>query len=245
MKAVCIIPARYQSTRLPGKPLLDIAGKPMIQWVVERANKAKRISEVIVATDDDRILHVVQSFGGTAVLTSREHRCGTERLAEVASKMPEVDIVVNVQGDEPLIEAESIDALVSVFDEAKKPEMATAMSRMEEADYTNPAAVKVVTAINGDALYFSRACIPYLRTVTGLGIWKHIGIYAYQKEFLLRFAQWPQTPLEQAESLEQLRVLEMGYCIRVVKTDHAGRGVDTPDDLDVVRHILSGMQRRR
>ena len=239
MKAVCIIPARYQSTRLPGKPLLDIAGKPMIQWVAERALRAKTVDEVIVATDDVRIFATVESFGGKAVMTSSAHRSGTDRLAELAARMTDVDLIVNVQGDEPLIDPMVIDQLVESFNDRADILMATMMTQMDAVDYNNPAAVKVATTLDGFALYFSRAAIPYPRENTGKNLFKHVGIYAYRRDFLLTFAKWKPTPLEMAESLEQLRALEHGVKIRVLETPHASCGVDTPADLERVRLLLA------
>lgn len=239
MNVICIIPARYASTRLPGKPLLDIAGKPMICRVVEQAGKAVRISRIIVATDDARILEAVERFGGEACLTSPHHQTGTDRLAEVAQALPDADLILNVQGDEPLIPPAAIDALVAAFDGAPGLQMATLMTALEESDADNPAAVKVVTSLDGHALYFSRSLIPYPRNRgEQSGCFKHIGVYAYRRDFLLRFAALPPTPLETTESLEQLRALEHGFRIRVIETPFQSVGVDTPADLERVRQIF-------
>ena len=239
MKVVCIIPSRYASTRLPGKPLLDIAGKPMIQHVVERVQRARRPSQIIVATDDERIAEAVRSFGGEARMTSPDHPTGTDRLAEVAATLPEIDLILNIQGDEPLIPPQAIDELVAAFDDRPDLSMATLMTPMTEAETKNPAVVKVVATLDGHALYFSRSLIPYPRNRgPEWRCFKHIGVYAYRREFLLRFAALPPTPLEVTESLEQLRALENGYRIRVIETPFRSIGVDTPADLDEVRNLF-------
>ena len=238
MKTLCVIPARYASTRLPGKPLKDIAGKPMICRVYERALKAQSMSEVLVATDDERILAVVKEHGGKAMLTAKNHPTGTDRLAEVAAAYPDVDVIVNVQGDEPLIEPKLIDELAAVFTEDENLQMATVMTPMvSEEEKNNPNNVKVITDRNGYALYFSRSLIPYPRNDEGVPVYKHIGIYAYRRDFLLKYAKMAPTPLESTESLEQLRALENGYKIKVVKTDYRFVGVDTAEDLALVNKI--------
>ena len=239
MNVACIIPARYASTRLPGKPLLDIAGKPMIQRVVERVQQARRPSRVIVATDDRRIAEAVRSFGGEARMTSAAHPTGTDRLAEVAATLPDMELILNIQGDEPLIPPLAIDELIGAFDDCPDLQMATLMTPLTEDEYDNPAAVKVVTSLDGHALYFSRSLIPYPRNrVPERRCFKHIGVYAYRRDFLLRFAVLPPSPLEVTESLEQLRALENGYRIRVIETPFRSIGVDTPADLAEVRELF-------
>ena len=234
MKVLCIIPARYASTRLPGKPLRDIAGKPMIVRVYERAAAARLVQDVIVATDDERIRAAVVAHGGRAVMTRADHATGTDRLAEVAEKMTEYDLIINVQGDEPLIDPAVIDALVEPFLSDAALSMATVKTALAaEEDITNPNNVKVITDCAGNALYFSRARIPYARN-PGAKVYKHIGIYAYRRDFLLAYARMEQTPLELSESLEQLRALENGHRIRVVETDAVFIGVDTEEDLAAV-----------
>ena len=238
MKSICVIPARYSSTRLPGKPLKDICGKPMICRVWERASLAKSVAEVIVATDDDRILQAVEKNSGRAIMTRADHKTGTDRLAEVAEKFPEVEVIVNVQGDEPLIEPALIDELVGEFVEDKNLQMATVATELTDADeMKNPNNVKVVLDKNNDALYFSRSLIPYPRNVGKAKVFKHIGIYAYRRNFLLAYAKMESTPLEQSESLEQLRALENGYKIRVIKSSCKFIGVDTEGDLKLVNEI--------
>lgn len=241
MKVICIIPARYASTRLPGKPLKLIAGRPMIQWVYEQAKKAEIPAEVIVATDDVRVYDTVLAFGGNACMTREDHPNGTSRLAEVAEKFPDADVIVNVQGDEPMIPPEIIDRLANAFAEEPELNMATMKARMQENEYGDPSAVKVVTDQNGYALYFSRSLLPYPRNKSNLfKVYKHVGIYAYTRTFLMQYAAMAPTPLEQVESLEQLRVLENGYKIKVLESSFQGVGVDTQADLDAVNKILGG-----
>ena len=240
MKAICVIPARYSSTRLPGKPLKDICGKPMICRVYERAKLAKSAAEVIVATDDERIFKVVEENSGQAMMTKANHKTGTDRLAEVAEKFPDVDVVVNVQGDEPLIEPGLIDELITQFVNDENLQMATVATELQDEDeMKNPNNVKVVFDKNNNALYFSRSLIPYPRNSGKSPVYKHIGIYAYRRKFLLDYAKMSSTQLEQAESLEQLRALENGYKIRVITSDCKFVGVDTEEDLKLVNEIYS------
>ena len=237
MKVLCIIPARYASTRLPGKPLRDIAGKPMIVRVYERAVRAKRVHDVVVATDDERIRAAVEEYGGRAVMTRADHATGTDRIAEVAEKMADYDLIINVQGDEPLIDPAVIDALVEPFLTDENLPMATVKTLLVDVmEIANPNNVKVITDCAGNALYFSRARIPYARNA-GAKVYKHIGIYAYRRDFLLDCARMEQTPLELSESLEQLRVLENGHRIRVIETDAVFIGVDTEVDLAAVNFL--------
>ena len=238
MKSICVIPARYSSTRLPGKPLKDICGVPMICRVWERASRAASVAEVIVATDDERILRAVEDNHGRAMMTRADHKTGTDRLAEVAEKFSDADVVVNVQGDEPLIEPSLIDELVAQFVEDKDLQMATVATELTDADeMNNPNNVKVVLDKNNDALYFSRSLIPYPRNAGKSPVFKHIGIYAYRRQFLIDYAKMNSTPLEQAESLEQLRALENGFKIRVIKSSCQFIGVDTEEDLKLVSEI--------
>ena len=241
MRTLCVIPARYASTRLPGKPLADICGKPMICRVLERARCARKPDKVIVATDDERICDAVRAEGGEALMTRTDHLTGTDRLAEVAEAYPAVDLIVNVQGDEPLIEPSLIDDLIAPFEMDENLPMATVMTRMEDAEeQLDPNNVKVVVDKLGYALYFSRSLVPYPRAVAG-PVYKHIGIYAYRRDFLLRYARLEPTPLERAESLEQLRALENGYGIRVLETDCRFVGVDTAEDLALVNKLYREM----
>ena len=241
MKVLCVIPARFASTRLPGKPLKDIAGKPMVVRVYERASQAGLVNETLVATDDERIKTAVEAAGGKAMLTRADHATGTDRLAEVAEAYPDVDLIVNVQGDEPLIEPGLIDQLAGLFANEPDLKMATVKTEMkDEAEQKNPNNVKVVCDKAGYALYFSRSLMPYPRK-GGCPVYKHIGIYAYRRDFLLHYAKMEPTPLEQAESLEQLRALENGYRIKVVETKAKFVGVDTVEDLARVNEIYRNM----
>ncbi len=231
MKIACIIPSRYASTRLPGKPLRLIHGKTLVRRVYERASLAKVPEIVLVATDHEDIAAEVSSFGGTAVMTSVDCPTGTDRLAEVAAKYPDYDIIVNVQGDEPLIDPDVIDRLAQLLVEKEELVMATVATPLAEEEYDDPSAVKVVVNQKGEALYFSRSLIPYPRHDFVTPPLKHVGIYAYRRTFLLDYANMAQTPLEVAESLEQLRALENGFKIGVIIEKTADIGIDTPEDL--------------
>ncbi|MCD6378687.1 MAG: 3-deoxy-manno-octulosonate cytidylyltransferase [Planctomycetes bacterium] len=233
MKVVGIIPARYSSTRLPGKPLLDATGKPLIQYVVENVRKAKRIEAVYVATDDERIKQAVEGFGGEAIMTRPDHPSGTDRLSEAARilNLDEDDVVVNVQCDEPEIDPNHIDLLVSLLINSDAP-MATLAAPIDEESANSPDNVKVVLSQSGYALYFSRAKIPFDRDDKGAQYLLHVGIYAYRKRFLDRFTALEPTPLEQAEKLEQLRALENGFRIAVRVVDSACPGIDTMEDYE-------------
>lgn len=258
MKIIAIIPARYASTRFPGKPLASINGKPLIQHVWERVSKSKSLKRIIVATDDERIFKKVKEFGGEGWMTLSNHATGTDRISEVAKNI-DADIIVNVQGDEPLIEPDVIDEAVKPLMNISEILMATLKTRItNNEEFKDPNVVKVVTDINGFALYFSRFPIPYVRDSSQWSVvsgqeknkfapcplplapifYKHIGIYVYKKDFLLKFAQMKPTLLEEAEKLEQLRALENGYKIKVVETDYNSIGVDTPEDLEKVKKIL-------
>ena len=237
MNCICIIPARYGSTRLPGKPLVDIAGKSMIQRVYEQVVKAAALQTVAVAVDTPQVYDTVIRFGGKAIMTRQDHVTGTDRLAEAIRHFPEADVVVNVQGDEPLIAPDVINSLCSVFDKYPTIQMATVATPLQESEYDDPSAVKVVLNKRDEAMYFSRSLIPYPRQAYGNQCqpYKHVGIYAYRYRFLLQYAQMAQTPAEKTESLEQLRVLENGYTIKVIKTNHQFIGIDTPEDLQRVQ----------
>lgn len=245
-RVVVIIPARYQSTRFPGKPLATIDGKPMIQHVYERAARAPLVARVLVATDDARIEAAVRSFGGEAVSTAREHASGTDRVAEVARRI-DGEIVVNVQGDVPFLAPEMIEASVGLLRERSDLPMATIKAAIRDREeLENPNVVKVVTDRSGCAIYFSRSAIPYWRDATSWQAWRHIGLYAYRREFLLRFAALEPTPLERAEKLEQLRALEWGYRIAVAEVESPSIEVDTPADLERARqHALRQDRRER
>ena len=244
MKTIGIIPARYASTRFPGKPLHPIAGKPLIQHVVERCREASALSDVIVATDDERIAKVTAEFC-TVEMTRADHPTGTDRIAEVAARL-DCDAVVNVQGDEPLIASAVIDAVASALVDAEMTTAATAVNNISELE--DPNAVKVVVSATGRALYFSRRTIPFLRDLSeespsqqlsAFPFLKHLGIYGYRRETLQRLVGFAPSPLEQAERLEQLRALENGIAIAVCKVDYDAIGVDVPEDVQRVEALLA------
>lgn len=236
-----VIPARFASSRFPGKALAPIAGKPMIQHVWERAKMAHYLYDVLIATDDHRIADAVRSFGGRARMTSSQHPTGTDRLAEVASAEM-AELYVNIQGDEPLIDPGAIDAAILSVREDDEVAMGTLKKQITDpADVANPNVVKVVTNLKDDAIYFSRCPIPYEREGPSGShtYYKHIGLYVYRREFLLSYPDLKMGPLESAERLEQLRALENGVRIRVVSTDYESLGVDTPADLDRVNQLFT------
>ncbi len=252
MKTLCVIPARFGSSRFPGKPLALIGSKPMIQWVYENALQAESIDQVLVATDDERIVRTVESFGGRALLTPSELPSGTDRVAFIA-RNEEAEIIINLQGDEPFIRAQLLNDLVAVFRKRADVQLATPVARITSyAQLKDPNLVRVVRDQEGWAMYFTRSIIPFLRDVSDEREWptrfpfyKHIGIYAYRKSFLLEFTRWAPSPLEQAERLEQLRVLEHGKRIFTLETDYESLSVDTPDDLRKVNEILNEKRLRK
>jgi len=243
MKAIGVIPARWAATRFEGKVLANLLGKPVIQHVWENAKKAKTLDDLVIACDDERILKAVEKFGGKAVYTSPNQPSGTDRLAEVVNPI-DVKIAVNIQGDEPLVKPIMIDNLVIALQEEKDAQMATVMKRIDDdAELTNSNVVKVVVDRNGYALYFSRYAIPYNRTEETDPkkrpvYYKHIGLYAFTKDFLFTFKKLPPSLLENAEKLEQLRALEYGYRIKVIETKFDTVGVDRPEDLKRAEEAL-------
>ncbi|HEV7798597.1 MAG TPA: 3-deoxy-manno-octulosonate cytidylyltransferase [Pyrinomonadaceae bacterium] len=277
-KAVAIIPARYDSVRLPGKALLEVAGKPMICWVVERALAARNVSRAIVATDDERILEAVKSAGQEAVMTRADHRSGTDRIAEVAASIEDTDIIVNLQGDEPLISPLTIERAIEAMGESgnwgkgdggrgntesetSDVGIVTTWEAIESAaDVLNPDVVKVVIDEHERAIYFSRSPVPYPRDAARAhgsieaaileepalltSFRKHTGLYVYRRRVLLEFARWPQSELEQTESLEQLRALEHGVRIKAIKASTSSIGVDTMEDLERVRRLVLSFEFR-
>ncbi len=252
-KAVVIIPARWASTRFPGKPLAKIMDKPMIQWVVEQALKAENISRVIVATDDSRIYETVKNFGGEVVMTSAHHVSGSDRIAEVAESL-NCDIVVNVQGDEPLIPPKNIDLVVRCLLENPEIPVGTLKTRITNVeDIWNPNIVKVVTSENGKALYFSRLPIPFHRDKWGnqsisqsisqgldedIILYQHIGLYGFNRKFLLQFTQMEPSTIEKQENLEQLRILDNGFKIQVMETEEYSIGVDQVEDIIKIERVF-------
>lgn len=240
-KVVVVIPARYGSMRLPGKPLLALAGKPMIQHVYERAKLSKLAKRVIVATDDKRIVKAVEEFGGEARITRTDHRTGTERVAEVAAH-EEGEVFVNVQGDEPLLDPVAVDTAISFLLEEPAAAISTVATPIKTpADIMDPNVVKTVLDFDGNALYFSRAPIPWVRDTTGkiqVRHLKHLGLYVFQRDALLEFPTLPQGELERVEQLEQLRWLENGWKIRVAEVEHDAVSVDVPEDVTRVEKLL-------
>jgi len=245
VKVVVVIPARYASTRLPGKPLVSLAGKPMIQRVYERATLAKRANRVVVATDDERIVKAVEAFGGEARMTRSDHRTGTERVAEVAAH-EEGQVFVNVQGDEPLLDPMALDTAVDSLLEEPAAAIGTVATPIKApADIMDPSVVKTVLDFDGNALYFSRAPIPWVRdTASKIQVrhLKHLGLYVFQREALLEYPTLPQGELERIEQLEQLRWLENGWKIRVAEVEHDAVSVDVPEDVARVGKLLEGTE---
>lgn len=238
-KTAIIIPARYGSSRLEGKPLLKVAGKSVIQWVYEKAKQSKLADMVIVATDDERIFNEVQSFGGEVEMTSVDHKCGSDRIMEVVSRHPEISYICNLQGDEPLIKPESIDSVIRNVKDDSMADISTLIRVLtKEDEINNPNLVKCVIDKNGYALYFSRSKIPYERNIGKAVFYGHIGIYGYKREALQKMTSLPQTPLECAESLEQLRALENSMHIKTSIVDFVPVGIDTKEDLEKFRQIV-------
>ncbi len=238
-KILGVIPARYASSRFPGKALAHLDSRTMLEHVYDRVSMARYLSSVVIATDDERILHEARRFGARVQMTREDHLSGTDRVAEVASSFPDVELVVNIQGDEPLIDPGAIDAaLFPLLDDPAIP-MGTLKKRIEDPrEISDPNVVKVVTDHFGNALYFSRAAIPCTRDPGDFTHYKHTGLYVYRREFLMGYSDLPVGPLEKAEKLEQLRALENGFTIRVVETDYESMGVDTPADLERVQLML-------
>lgn len=232
MKILCIIPSRIHSTRLPRKPLLPIQGKPMIQWTYENALRCRILSDVIVATDSNEIADVIQRIGGKIEMTDPDLPTGSERVAAVAACYPEADVVINLQGDEPFIKPQMLEQLVSPYLSGEMPEMTTLAYPLEKEKYSSPGAVKVITDLNSNAIYFSRAPIPYYRIEHKAPVYNHMGLYAFRRDFLLLYASLPQTPLEKTECLEQLRVLEHGYKIRVCLTQEKTLEINTQEEYE-------------
>jgi len=237
MKVIGVIPARFNSTRFPGKVLANLRGKPIIQHVYERAKKAKRLDEILIATDDERVFKVAEKFGAKVVMTSKEHLTGTDRVSEAVKKL-KAEIVINIQADAPLINPLMIDKVAEVLLDDSNLIMATLMKRIEKkGELCNPNIVKVVTDNQGFALYFSRSPIPYAKN--NFISYKHIGAYGYRRKFLLTFVQLPRSPLEKMENLEQLRALENGYKIKMVQTDNDMIEIDTEEDLIMAKKFIS------
>jgi len=236
-----IIPARYGSSRLEGKPLLKACGKPIIQWVWEKGGKCKGIDRVIIATDDERIYNVCKEFGAEVEMTSTNHKSGSDRIAEVASRHPEISYIINVQGDEPLIEPENIELVRKGVVEDDNADISTLVREIkDENELNNPNLVKCVFDLNGYAMYFSRSKIPYERNTGKTKFYGHLGIYGYKKEALFKMTRLAQTPCEMAESLEQLRALQNGMKIRVSVVDNVPVGIDTMEDFEKFKAMVEG-----
>ena len=242
-KILGVIPARYASSRFPGKALARLDSRTMLEHVYERVSMARYLSGIVIATDDERIFDAARGFGARVRMTRPEHASGTDRAAEIASAFEDVELVVNIQGDEPLIDPNAIDAAVIPLLEEPAIAMGTLKKRIEDpAELIDPNVVKVVTDRFENAIYFSRATIPFSRDGENVPVFKHIGLYVYRRDFLLRYSELPMGPLEQIERLEQLRALENGFKIRVVETDYESLGVDTPADLERVRALIQAGQ---
>ncbi len=247
-QVLAIVPARFASTRFPGKIIAPLEGKPVVYHTYLRVLEAKLVSRVLIATDDERVVDALRPYDVDVVMTRADHACGTDRIAEVAEKS-DASIIVNVQGDEPLIVPQTIDDTIRPLLNEPDVVMSTARHRItDEKRINDPNTVKVVCDQLGHAMYFSRLPIPYIRDGADRiqpyeCYWQHVGLYAYRRDFLLRYAAMPQTPIETLEKLEQMRVLENGYTIAVVNTEYEGLGVDTPEDLEEVKTILAAMQK--
>ncbi|KAM3101360.1 MULTISPECIES: 3-deoxy-manno-octulosonate cytidylyltransferase [unclassified Phormidesmis] len=240
MKILAVIPARYASQRFPGKPLVLLDDRPMVQWIYEAASRCQAFSKVVVATDDQRIADCVRQFGGAVEMTSSHHQTGTDRVAEVAQRYDEMSVVVNVQGDQPFVTPEMLAQLVSPYLQGKTPDMTTLACPLDhEAGYTDPNTVKVVCDRHGRALYFSRAAIPHYRYAGTAPVFHHLGLYAFRRDFLATYAQLTPTPLEHCEALEQLRVLEHGYAIQVSQTERMILEINTPEDLVQAKRLIA------
>ena len=239
-KTAIIIPARYGSSRLEGKPLIEVQGKPIIQWVYEKAAMSELADIIIVATDDSRIFDAVKAFDGNVEMTSVNHKCGSDRIREVAERHPEISYIVNLQGDEPLITPESIDEVIRNVKDDIAADISTLIRPLtDENEINNPNLVKCVRDLNGFALYFSRSKIPYERNTGIAEFWGHLGIYGYKRDALFKMTSLPQSPLEKTESLEQLRALENGMKIKTSVVNFVPVGIDTKEDLEKFKEIVS------
>jgi 3-deoxy-manno-octulosonate cytidylyltransferase (CMP-KDO synthetase) len=232
LRILCVIPSRISSTRMPRKALLPIQGKPMVQWVYQNAQRCDVIEKVVVATDSEEIAEIIHRIGGHVMLTHPDIETGSDRVAVVAAEHPEADVVINLQGDEPFIQPSMLKQLVMPYLNGESPDMTTLARPLDmTVAYSSPSAVKVIVDRQGNALYFSRAPIPYFRTeYSSAPVYNHIGLYAFKRDFLLHYTQLPPTPLEKIEALEQLRALENGFKIRVCLTPHKTLEINTPEE---------------
>lgn len=239
MQIICVIPSRLRSTRLARKPLLPIQGKPMIQWVYENAKRCKVLSDVVVATDHEEIADAIKKIGGKYVMTDPDLPTGSDRVAAVTNHFPNADVIINLQGDEPFIKPHMLEQLVSPYLNGEMPDMTTLAYPLDMTTaYETPGAVKVITDKQGNALYFSRAPIPYFRIEGAAPVYHHMGLYAFRREFLLQYTLLPQTPLEKVESLEQLRALEHGFKIRVCLTENKTLEINTQEEYERAQHFV-------
>ncbi len=243
MKILCVIPSRIASTRLPRKPLIEIQGKPMVQWTFENASRCNLLTKIVVATDSEEIANLIHRCGGDALITDPLIQTGSDRVAAVAQHYPDMDIIINVQGDEPFIKPKMLEQLVAPYLQGETPEMTTLAYPISSAqEFNDPGIVKVVTDTHLNALYFSRAPIPYYRVQAEAPVYHHMGLYAFRRDFLLEYAELPPTPLEQVEALEQLRVLEHGYKIRVCLTQERSLEINTPAELALAQQFEYQME---
>jgi len=238
MKILCVIPSRIRSTRLARKPLLPIQGKPMIQWVYENASRCNILTKVVVATDSEEISDVITAIGGHVEMTDPHLPTGTDRVALVAEKFPEMQVVINLQGDEPFIKPLMIEQLIAPYLAGELPEMTTLAHPLDMNKHADPGVVKVIVNTQGNAIYFSRTPIPYFRTQETAPVYHHMGLYAFRRDFLLRYPTLRQTPLEKTESLEQLRALEHGYTIRVCLTEQGSLEINTQEEYEAAQEFL-------
>lgn len=232
MKILCVIPSRIRSTRLPRKPLLPIQGKPMIQWTYENAKRCNVLTDVIVATDSNEVAEIITKIGGKIEMTESDLPTGSERVAAVAERYPDMEVIINLQGDEPFIKPHMLQQLISPYLAGETPDMTTLAYPLEKEKYHEPGSVKVITDLHGNAIYFSRSPIPYYRTDHHAPVYNHMGVYAFRRDFLMQYKTLPQTPLEKTESLEQLRVLEHGHKIRVCLTEEKTLEINTPEEYE-------------
>lgn len=239
MKILCVIPSRIGSTRLKRKAVLPIQGKPMVQWTYENAAKCKAFSDVVVATDSDEIANIIKEIGGKVAMTDPNLNTGSDRVAAVAEQYPDMDVVVNLQGDEPFIKPRMLEQLVQPYLAGETPEMTTLAYPLDmENKYNDPNFVKVITDLKGNAIYFSRAPIPYFRAQENAPVYNHMGLYAFRRDFLMVYRTLPQTPLEKTELLEQLRAIEHGYKIRVCITEEKTLEINTPEEYDMAQSFV-------
>lgn len=238
-KTAIIIPARYNSKRLQGKPLIKVCDKPIIQWVWERAKEVKSADMVIIATDNEDIYECAKGFGAEVEMTSTEHKCGSDRIVEVAEKYPEISYIINLQGDEPMINPECVETVIKLIKDDNEADISTLLSKIGKSeDLDDPNMVKCVTDKNGYALYFSRSKIPYERNLGIAEFYKHIGIYGYKRESLFKMTKFPQPEIERAESLEQLRALYNGMKIKTAVVEYNSIGIDTIEDLNSFKKLV-------